>query len=133
MREIFGDNVCVVSDDDAATFPSNPIEIGDGSLHVQSGPVRPDCLADGSAPAVDAGESQWEETGLGSRTVYGKTSQTVRLARSMAASLRSNGGFCCRRSGYSNHHRGGMASRFARGVLWALLRFAIRAEMGLTW
>jgi hypothetical protein len=57
-HEVFGDRIGVVSDHDATILPGNPVEIRDGSLHVQPAAVRPDRFADRSAPVVDTGNAE---------------------------------------------------------------------------
>ncbi len=63
-HEIFRDRIGVVRDHDATTFPGNPVEIRDGPLHVQSTAVGSDGFADRSAPVVDTGNAERQESGL---------------------------------------------------------------------
>ena len=63
-HQIFCDRIGVVSDHDAATFPGNPVEIRDGPFHVQATAVGPHRFADRSAPVVDTGNAERQESGL---------------------------------------------------------------------
>ena len=46
-HQIFGDCIGIVGNHNPATFPFNPVQIGNCSLHVQPAAVRSDRLADG--------------------------------------------------------------------------------------
>src|SRR5215510_3723408 len=76
---VLGDQVGVVSDHDPPTIPGDPVEIGNGSLYIQAAAVRPDCLADCSAPVIDAGNPEWEESGLGWQAVVGQAPEGERF------------------------------------------------------
>src|SRR5215469_177574 len=53
----------VVRDYNSATFPRDPIEVLDGALYIQATAVRSHCLADRTAPVVDAGKRRRAKTG----------------------------------------------------------------------
>jgi hypothetical protein len=57
-HQIFGDRVGIVGNHNPATFPRDPLQIGNGFLHVQAAAVRADRLADTAAPVVDARDSR---------------------------------------------------------------------------
>src|SRR5439155_26736448 len=54
----FYDGVRVVGDHNFAILPGDPVQVGNRALHVEPGAVGSNGFSNGSAPVVDAGESE---------------------------------------------------------------------------
>ena len=100
-HEVFRDGIGVVSDHDTTTFPSNSVEIRDGSPYVQPTALWPDGCADRAAPVVDVGNAEWQESWLGRRSVVSQAPQgeCFELLKKMA------GGHNTGHPGISRHPR----------------------------
>jgi len=61
--ESFGHGVGVIGDDDETAVPSDPIEISDRTLHIQTAAVQTNGLSDRAAPVVGARHPEEETTG----------------------------------------------------------------------
>ena len=72
---LLGDRVGIIGNHHRAAGPHDPVEIRDCPFDVQPAAVRPDGLADGSAPVVNAGNSHRQKAGLCSRPVVRQAPQ----------------------------------------------------------
>lgn len=77
--EFLGHGVGIISNHHAAMLPHDPVQIWDSSFHVLTATVRADRFANGAAPIVDAGESDWQKPELARRPMMGQAPQGQRL------------------------------------------------------